>query len=367
MTNREKFLSVMNYKSNAQMPIVHFGYWDETLEKWALEGHISKNDVSYDGWEAVSKKLGFDYGFDDCYMGSTGLHPGFEPKVIKEFADGAKHILTDEGVIELQKPGVTSIPVEIDHILKDRKTWEENYLPKLQFSADRYDFNWLKKYAGSDNPKGLYAGSLYGVIRNWFGIVGLSYIAADDEELYEEVIDTVGNLAYEIVKFGLEKAAEMGIAFDFLAFWEDICFKTGPLVNPKVFGELVGPYYKKITDLAKAHGISIFPLDCDGLIDELVPIWYENGVNTMFPIEVGTWGGSIAPWRKLYGQGLLGIGGMDKRVFAKDKKAVDEEIERLKPLVDLGGFIPCPDHRIAPDAKYDLVCYYCEKMRKAFT
>ena len=31
------------------------------------------------------------------------------------------------------------------------------------------------------------------------------------------------------------------------------------------------------------------------------------------------------------------------------------EIERLKPLVDLGGYIPCPDHRIAPDAKFDLV------------
>ena len=43
----------------------------------------------------------------------------------------------------------------------------------------------------------------------------------------------------------------------------------------------------------------------------------------------------------------------------------DQEIERLKPLMALGGYIPCPDHRIAPDAKFELVQYYCEKMQKA--
>ena len=36
------------------------------------------------------------------------------------------------------------------------------------------------------------------------------------------------------------------------------------------------------------------------------------------------------------------------------------------PLVDLGGYIPCPDHRIPPDAKYELVAYYCELFHKAF-
>ena len=57
---------------------------------------------------------------------------------------------------------------------------------------------------------------------------------------------------------------------------------------------------------------------------------------------------------------------MDKRVFSQDKAAVEAEIERLKPLVGLGGYIPCPDHRIPPDAKYELVAYYCELFRKAF-
>jgi len=107
-------------------------------------------------------------------------------------------------------------------------------------------------------------------------------------------------------------------------------------------------------------------LDCDGKIDALLPVWFENGVNTMFPIEVGTWGASIAPWRAQFGPGLLGVGGVDKKVFARDRAAIDAEVERQKPLVELGGYIPCIDHRIAPDAEWDLVRYYCGRMRETF-
>lgn len=148
--------------------------------------------------------------------------------------------------------------------------------------------------------------------------------------------------------------------------WEDICFKTGPLVAPDVFREKVGPHYKRVTDLLKQYGIDIVSLDCDGCIDALVPIWLENGVNTMFPMEVGTWNASIAPWRAKYGKDLRGVGGMNKVVFGRDRAAIDAEVERLRPLVDLGGYIPCPDHRIAPDGKWDLVRYYCERMHHVF-
>jgi len=57
---------------------------------------------------------------------------------------------------------------------------------------------------------------------------------------------------------------------------------------------------------------------------------------------------------------------MDKRVFAIGRPAIDAEIERLKPLVDLGGYIPCPDHRIPLEAEWDLVRYYCDRMRETF-
>jgi uroporphyrinogen decarboxylase len=213
-----------------------------------------------------------------------------------------------------------------------------------------------------DVPIGLHCGSLYGVIRNWLGLVGSAYLLVDDETLFDEIIGTVGELCYQCTKVALESGAQ----FDFAHFWEDISFKSGPLINPAVFRAKVGPYYRRITDLVHSHGIDVISLDSDGKIDDLIPVWFDNGVNTMFPIEVGTWHANIKPWRDTYGRGLLGVGGMNKKILAYDYGAVDEEVKRLKPLVELGGYIPCPDHRIPPDAKWENVQYYCEQMRKVF-
>lgn len=58
---------------------------------------------------------------------------------------------------------------------------------------------------------------------------------------------------------------------------------------------------------------------------------------------------------------------MNKHVLTYDKAAVDKEIERLKPLVALGGYIPCLDHRLPPDTKWEVTQYYCERMKETFT
>ena len=52
---------------------------------------------------------------------------------------------------------------------------------------------------------------------------------------------------------------------------------------------------------------------------------------------------------------------------AQDYAAVDAEIERLKPLVEMGGFIPSPDHRIPPEAKWENVQYYTDKFKETFS
>jgi uroporphyrinogen decarboxylase len=84
----------------------------------------------------------------------------------------------------------------------------------------------------------------------------------------------------------------------------------------------------------------------------------------MFPIEIGVWGDQFENARNKYGKGMLGVGGMDKTAFRKDRKAVDAEIERMKRLASLGGFIPCPDHRLMPGSDFELVKYYAEKIKE---
>ena len=384
MNFRECVAAIMAYEKYDRMPVVHFGYWGETLQKWVDEGHLKQEEI--EGWgdgnaidQHLCQKIGWDFDWACHFNPDVFLSPWFERKILEVMPDGSQKVLNHEGVVLLEKPGVASIPPEIDHTLKTRADWEEHYVHRLQWDESRVlnapvqtDQETLPFGAGGldylksndrKNHYGLFCGSLFGSIRNVVGVTGASYIYAEDPELFKEIIDTVGDLVYRCVEFTLEQGAQ----FDFGHFWEDICFKNGPLVIPSVFDELVGPHYKRITDLLKQYGITIVSLDCDGCIDALIPTWLNNGVNTMFPIEVGTWNASIAPWREQYGKGLRGIGGMNKNVFSRDFAAADAEIERLRPLVDLGGYIPCPDHRIAPDAKWDNVRYYCDRMHNVFS
>lgn len=371
MTYRDNTMAILNYQAYREMPVVSFGYWEETVRKWAKEKYITQEEAedycqngdNGEGDRAIMKRLGFDFNWNSCFSSKVLLYPEFQEEVLEQFADGSRIIRDKQGLICKDKPGTVTIPAEIGTSLKDRKSWEEFYLPRLKMSPERInlaDLEGIKNSGDREIPLGLHLGSLMGNMRNMLGVEQLSYLYLDDEELYVEIIDTLCGLCYDCAK----QVLETGTIFDYAHFWEDICYKNGPLVIPAVFEELVGPWYKKITDLVHSYGINIVSVDCDGCIDALLPIWLENGVNTMFPIEVGTWNASIGPWRKKYGNEVRGVGGMNKTAFAKDRKTVDGEIERLKPLIELGGYIPCPDHRIAPDAEFELVQYYCEKMRR---
>jgi len=45
MNNRQRALAVLSYEKVDRLPIVHFGFWVETLEKWAREGHITEEEA----------------------------------------------------------------------------------------------------------------------------------------------------------------------------------------------------------------------------------------------------------------------------------------------------------------------------------
>jgi len=382
MTHRDRALAVLRYQPYDRMPLAHFGFLTEVLEVWAAEGHIShalvKGGDGTPSEHELAAKLGFDFNWQNMFYTQHSLRPPFPSEVVATFPDGRRHVRTGLGAVRVNMPGTGSIHAEIDHLLKDRASWERHFKPRLQWCPERVTesgvlvsgktlpfaqggLEYLRR-PEREIPLGLHCGSLYGHIRDIIGMEGTCYLLADDEALFTEIIDAIGELCYCNVKYALESGAK----FDFAHFWEDICFKNGPLINPAVFADKVGPHYRRITTELGKYGLDIVSLDCDGCIDALLPVWFKNGVNTMFPIEVGTWGASIKPWREKYGRGLRGVGGVNKRVFSRDRAAVDQEIERLRPLVELGGYIPCPDHRIPGDCKFELVRYYTGRMRKIF-
>ena len=371
MTNRERAMNILHYQPVDRLPAVHFGYWPELLVEWAEQGKIPKELANGIGYGdscpkdiELDKIIGWDFNWQNCVHTNNGLYPHFEHKVLEVLPDGSQRVQSHNGIIERVKPGIHSIPSEDDYLLKDREAFETLFRPKMQYFPERVNLEFFKQFnetRRTDRPVGLHLGSVMGSIRDMSSVMGMSYLLYDeDEDLFADIVDAYAEMQYQCVKAVLETGAK----FDFAHYWEDICFKNGPLLSPSTFDELCAKHYKKRNDLCREYGIDIISLDCDGVTEKLLPTWFENGVNTMFPIEVGVWGDQFAPAREKFGKGMLGVGGMDKTALRKDKAAVDAEIERMKRLASMGGFIPCPDHRLMPGTKFELVQYYAEEIKK---
>lgn len=371
MLNRERAYNLLHYKNVDRLPAVHFGYWGELLNEWADQGKIPKELAWgwYDGSPQdmeLDKLIGWDFNWYHVFSANMWLLPPFETKIIEELPDGSQRVLNANGIIEKVHPGVVSIPAEDDYLLKDRAAFEELFLPKMQFSKERINYDFFNSfneniYSKLDMPLGILLGSVMGEIRNMTSVIGMSYLIYDeDEELFADIVDAYAEMQYKCV----DEILSTGAKFDFGHYWEDICFNSGPLIAPELFNELCARHYKRRNELCRKHGIDIISLDYDGVTEKLLPTWFESGVNVMFPIEIGTWGDQFEPARRKFGEGMLGVGGMDKTALRKDKAAVDAELERIRRLVDLGGYIPCPDHRLMPGTKFELVQYYAEEIKK---
>jgi len=367
MNDRERFIATMHYQARDRVPLYDFSFWDETLPTWYEQG-LPKEVTRAN----AADFFGIDQsvGGGDAHQGmaptlNLGLFPAFERRVIEDRGDH-EVIQQPDGVRVLRKKFMGSIPLHEGHLLVDRSSWETHYKHRFDPNdARRYPEDWDRRVAYWCDPNRqtaicLPGTSLYGWIRNWMGVEHASYIVYDDPALFEEMVITIADCAVGV----LTRILDTGAQFEACGFWEDMCYSGGPLLSPEHFKQYLVPQYRRITDLLHQHNVDVIWVDCDGKIDELIPLWLEGGVNCMFPIEIGTWNADPITLRKQFGQDLLLMGGFDKHVLQNTPEEIEREIERLTPLVDEGGFIPMPDHRVPPDVPLRNYLYYIDAIRR---
>jgi hypothetical protein len=366
MNDRQRFLATMHYQPRDRSPICDFGFWPETIEEWYKQGLPKR--IKYRDYGGAMTDVFF--GMDPYGGGpgvNVGLCPGFEWKVIEDRGDH-EVVQQSDGVRVLRKKYMGSIPTHEGHTLVDRQSWKEHY--KWRLDPDdprRYPEKWDEaKRIWQDKDRSnivtLWGGSLFGWFRDWMGLEAISYVVYDDPAWFEEMVTTAG----DCIVGTLSRVLKPGHVFDGCGMWEDMCYNGGPLLSPEHFKRYIVPQYKRVTGLLRSHGVDTIWVDCDGKIDELLPLWLEAGVNCMFPIEVGTWGADPVKFRKQYGKDLLMMGGFDKHILARGKEAIRAEVLRLAPLVEEGGFIGFADHRVPPDVPLENYMYYLQCVREVW-
>ena len=356
LTFRERFLRVFKYEPVDRVPDVEFGYWKETLRRWHKEGLPEWVDNNY--------KADIYFGFEAWYWYKVPIKipfKSYEYKVLRE--DERTMIVRDgNGVIQMvfkEGKGV-SIPKYIDFPVKDWETWEE-YKSRYDLDGIEYPENWeqlKEEYEERDYPLGIDAGGFFGWARSFTGLERLCRLFYTEPELVKDMFE----FRTKMILKAIEKAVKE-VKLDYAHWWEDMCYKSGPLISPRLFKEFMVPCYKKITEFLRSHGVWLNIVDSDGNIDLLVPLWLEAGINCFFPCEIVA-GSDPIYLREKYGKEALFMGGIDKRTLIVGGKAIDRELERIKPLVEEGGYIPHVDHRVPADVSYSNYIYYLKKKRQ---
>ena len=366
MTHRERFCKVMEFQPVDRLPDYELAVWGQAVERWINEG-MPQFDV-YMNWSEGEPYFGLESrAFAHL---NRNMLPDFGYEVLEEtdryvIARHASGIVTKA----LKEGTVRGTRMSMDQYMTfpvtDRKSFQElkkRYDPSALVRYPLWWDEWARIWKTRDYPLCLMGNGTFGLysqLRSWVGTENVSYMFYDDPALIEEMLEFNTEFFLTLIERALRD-----VQFDYFNFFEDFAGKGGPLVSPQLFRRFMLPHYRRITDRMKKAGVKYFWLDSDGDPEVLIPLMIEGGITCLWPLEVAS-GMEPVRLRKKFGKSLALAGGIDKREIAKDRKAIDRELEaRIAPMLESGGYIPHLDHAFPPDISYDNFLYYLEVKRK---
>ena len=346
-------------------PLFHkeFGYY--CLEEWYQQGLDCNSDLA--------KVFGYDqpgnHSLDGLGWTTAEFVPCFEEEIIEDRGDhelvrdtAGRHVLYFKG----RRDGF--MPEYLDHPVKDMKTWQEECKWRLDpHTGQRWnDFQQNMATAKEAAGRGLMitqriiGGYMY--LRSLIGPADLLYTFYDQPELIHECMQTWLELSDAVTARHQEH-----LAFDEVFFAEDICYNHGSLISPKMIKEFLFPYYQQLMSNIKSRQLDqnrhlYIHVDTDGFALAVIPLYRQAiGMDAMSPFEVAS-GCDVVEVARLYPD-LVISGGIDKRVLARDKQAIDRHLEYIiPPMRRRGGYIPTCDHGVPAEVSLKNYLHYRERM-----
>jgi uroporphyrinogen decarboxylase len=337
-------------------------FWRETKERWEKEGLKEDPNIYFEFDKQISF-LGFNAEIPvNAGFTSNPYVPALETVVVSE--DETQRVIRDgNGILrrEFKQGAGVSMPQWLEYPVKKTEDYEDlkNRLDPLDPRRFPPDWNeYRERFEDRDFPISMGICGFFGHLRNLVGPEKVSIFMYREPDFIREALDHWTNFNKVIVG----KVKEQ-IDPDYMIVWEDMCFKTGPLVSPSLFEEFLLPCYKDLCSHLKGIGIENIAVDTDGNVDALLPLFIEGGINGMVPFEVLA-GNDILKIREENPK-LWMLGGLNKKALTRDKALIDRELDSKVPqMLESGGYVPSLDHAAPPDIPLENFAYYIKRVRE---
>ena len=337
-------------------------YWGETLERGRREGLDGHPDEFFQ----MDKQISF-LGFHSEIPVNTGFTsnpyvPALETKVISEDED-SRVVRDANGILrrEFKSGKGVSMPQWLEYPVKVKEDYDDLRARLDPDDPRRFPENWgetREKFEDREFPISMGVCGFFGHLRNLVGPEKVSVFMYREPEFVREILDHWTQFNKRIVTLVKEQ-----IDPDYIIVWEDMCFRTGPLVSPRLFEEFLLPCYRSLTTHLRGVGIENICVDTDGSVEALLPLFISGGINGMVPCEVQA-GNEIVEIREKYPR-LWMLGGLNKLALTRGRAEIDAELEAKVPaMLESGGYVPSLDHAAPPDIPFDNFAYYMKRVRE---
>ncbi len=345
-------------------PLVQRDHGYFCLDEWAKQGMpqgVPHEELFFFD-PPGSHGLGGATGAGGC---DAAFEPEFEVKVLEDRGKyeveqdfAGRHVLYFKG----RRNGF--MPEYLDHPVKDMKTWQENVKWRLDpTSPKRYvGLEERMRAAQADAARGLMIGQAvvggYMYLRSLIGPMNLLYAFYDMPDVVHDCMQAWLDVADAVIAHHQHYVTIERIGFD-----EDICYKSGALISPNMIREFLFPYYQQLISNIRSRQLDrerhlFISLGTDGYVVPIIRLYQEQvGVDCMGPMEVAA-GNDVVQIGRQFPE-LIISGGIDKRVLASGRKAIDEHLEYILPQMRArGGYIPTCDHGVPAEVPYEDYLYY---------
>ena len=335
-----------------------FGFY--CLERWYEQGL----DPEFNRAELFQFDPPGSFGLGRLGWCEAAFVPDFEEEIIEDRGEtevvrdkAGRHVLYFKG----RRSGF--MPEYVDHPVKDWKSWEEDVKWRLAVDAPgRFDGIEQRIEKGKEAAaegkmidQGLIGGYMY--LRSLVGPEGALYMFYDAPDLMHDCMKTWFELSDAVIAKHQEH-----FTLDELFLAEDICYNHGPLISPDMMREFLLPYYQQLISNVRSRQIDknrhlYIQVDTDGYADPSIPVYQEIGMDVMSPFEVASGCDVVKAGRDF--PELAIFGGIDKRILASTKDAIDKELERILPVMrERGGYIPTCDHGVPEEVSLENYMHY---------
>ena len=358
MTPHERFTACMRFEPVDHVPFYDLGPWTTTLRRWQKEGLGEGNqppqyeEPHYDPWT-------------DC-----GVYLWMLPRYPEDIIEETEKFITRRtarGLVQKTPKSADemSMPEWISNPVESPSDW---YQLKKRFDPshpERFPSDWASRCTRwhQESPVLMFFGprspSLFGFIRELLGVEKALIAFYEEPAMVHDMMEHMTELIIAVIPKLLAQAP-----LTMFIFFEDMCYKGGSLISPAMVREFMLPRYRRIVDALRARGVDLIFVDSDGDVTELIPLWLEVGINGIYPVQQISEGMNPLKLRTKYGRNLVLNGGIDKRVLAENRKAIDDELAIKMPLVKQGGYVPFLDHHIPHNVPYENFVYYWGKKEK---